>query len=249
MSRKFSPMNKELCCPVVLTNISLLWRGESDLVNRRTKVLSWSYVKGLRFLFHRSEFTFVDITIDYAPSMTFRCMWHQLYGNTKQRTGQEMYLILEFRICQSRKVTWCHCCCMNPIDIGLQQASKLENKTIFTPPLPLNSKIGNFLVSTGSSNTERDNMNGGGRGGKAVFSSFLSWQKVQGAHLGQSVSTIADCRCETFGKLTRTFETFIKQKVKLFFGLIAIDRLRAYQYRSQAASTSLLFQSFFGNQL
>ena len=43
--------------------------------------------------------------------------------------------------------------------------------------------------------------------------------KGQRAHLGQSVSTnfAADCTCETFGTLTRTFDTFIKQKVKLFF--------------------------------
>ena len=48
----------------------------------------------------------------------------------------------------------------------------------------------------------------------------------------------------------RTFETpCIKQKVKLFVVLITIDRFCAYQYRSQAASTSLLFQSFLGNQL
>ena len=32
MSRKFLPTNKELCCPVVLTNISLPNRGGSDLV-------------------------------------------------------------------------------------------------------------------------------------------------------------------------------------------------------------------------
>ena len=36
------------------------------------KVLSWSSVKELRFLFHPSEFTVVGMTIDYKPSTTFR---------------------------------------------------------------------------------------------------------------------------------------------------------------------------------
>ena len=36
------------------------------------KVLSWSSVKELRFLFHPSEFTVVGMTIDYTPSTTFR---------------------------------------------------------------------------------------------------------------------------------------------------------------------------------
>ena len=81
---------------------------------------------------------------------------------------------------------------------------------------------------------------------------FPLFKVGQRGHLGQSVSTnfVADCRCETFGKSARiTFDTSIKQKVKLYVVLITIDRFCAYQYRSQAASTSLLFQSFFGNQL
>ena len=90
-----------------------------------------------------------------------------------------------------------------------------------------------------------------GWGRKSCIFLYFKLAKGRRSHLGQSVSTnfAADCRRETFGTLTRTFDTFIKQKVKLFFVLITIDRFCAYQYRSQAASTSLLFQSFFGNQL
>ena len=58
-----------------------------------------------------------------------------------------------------------------------------------------------------------------GVGEEKMYFLVFKLAKGQRAHLGQSVSTnfAADCTCETFGTLTRTFDTFIKQKVKLFF--------------------------------